>query len=307
MDRRKFINYNTLKTLHSCFLKPMQDRDLDVHILTGNHDLFFRNTTSPNCLDELRLQFAYDKYHTYTKPETNSDGICIIPWICAETEDAALETIKSTDAAICFGHFHLQGFEMHRGTFSESGFDPKLLDKFSLVCSGHFHTKSTYNQINYLGSATEQTWADYMDPKGFHILDTETMELEFVQNPYKMFHKLAYDDRDTTLEQLIDKDFSYIEDAFVKVIVKEKLNPYWFDMFAAKLDEAGPHRLQFVEDHLSLYVAPDAAAATVEDSQDTLSILRKYRQEVEKDLSSPKAREALAEVLEELYKEAQYL
>ena len=32
-------------------------------------------------------------------------------------------------------------------------------------------------------------------PRGFHILfDTETRELEFIQNPYEMFHKIYYDD-----------------------------------------------------------------------------------------------------------------
>ena len=58
--------------------------------------------------------------------------------------------------------------------------------KFDLVYSGHFHHKSTQGSITYLGNPYEITWSDYNDARGFHIFDTETRELEFIQNPYHM-------------------------------------------------------------------------------------------------------------------------
>lgn len=299
VDRRKFINFNTLNVLRESLLDPLDAMGVEQHYILGNHDMTFRNVVTPNALDEL---LGTRNVHVYTRPTTNADNICVVPWICAETEAAAIQEMESTQAPICFGHFHLQGFEMHRGTYAESGLDAKVLDKFSLVCSGHFHTKSTFNNINYLGSTGEQTWADHMDRKGLHILDTETMALEFIQNPHRMFHKIAYDDRNTTLEDILATDLSHIKGGFVKVIIKEKLNPYWFDVFASKVDDAGPHNVQYVEDHLNLYVAPDAVQ--VSDAQDTRTILNSYVNEYKQDLTSDKLKSGLTEVFEELYREA---
>ena len=63
-----------------------------------------------------------------------------------------------------------------------------------MVCTGHYHHKSTEKNINYLGSPYEMTWMDYEDPKGFHIIDTETRELTRVVNQIRMFYKLWYND-----------------------------------------------------------------------------------------------------------------
>ena len=101
-------------------------------------------------------------------------------------------------APIVLGHLELVGFEMFRGSVSTHGDSPDLFGRFDLVCSGHYHHKSDTGNIHYLGSHSQFTWSDYGDDRGFHILDTETKELEFVKNPYEMFAKVWYDDRKDT-------------------------------------------------------------------------------------------------------------
>ena len=64
-----------------------------------------------------------------------------------------------------------------------------------LVFSGHFHKKSDDGQIYYLGNTYEITWADYKCPRGFHVFDTETRELDRIVNPHTIFNKVYYDDR----------------------------------------------------------------------------------------------------------------
>ena len=60
--------------------------------------------------------------------------------------------------------------------------------------SGHFHHKSDDGQIYYLGPPYQIYWNDFDDPKGFHIFDTDTRELERIVNPYTLFSKIFYDD-----------------------------------------------------------------------------------------------------------------
>ena len=65
-------------------------------------------------------------------------------------------------------------------------------------------------------------WSDYNCPKGFHIFDTDTRELERIENPLPIFKKLSYDD---TKENYDNLDLSSYENCFVKLFVNRKTNP----------------------------------------------------------------------------------
>jgi hypothetical protein len=167
-----------------------------------------------------------------------------------------------------------------------------------MVLSGHYHHRSSDGSVFYLGSHGEFTWSDYDDPRGFHILDTETRELTFIENPYKMFKKVWYDDLDKNfLEKEID--YSEFKNTMVKVIVKNKTNPYWFDMFIDNLEKVGSHDLQVVEDHLNLSLEDDNDI--VNEAEDTLTIFRKHIDQ----LSMPDTnKKKLETVVNNLYVEA---
>ena len=79
---------------------------------------------------------------------------------------------------------------------------PRYLKSLTSPFSGHFHHKSDNGNVYYLPNPYQITWSDYKDPRGFHIFDTETRELEFILNPYEIFHKIYYDDEKTTLEEI---------------------------------------------------------------------------------------------------------
>ena len=77
-------------------------------------------------------------------------------------------------------------------------------------------------------------WNDYDDPKGFHIFDTETRQLERVINPLTIFDKIYYDDTTTNYENV---DVTKYNNKFIKVIVVNKKDLYQFDRFIDKLLE----------------------------------------------------------------------
>ena len=163
---------------------------------------------------------------------------------------------------------------MSPGHYHGGGTPQSWFERFEAVFSGHFHHKSQLGNIRYFGSQMEFTWNDFGDDKHFHVFDTETREIEAIKNPIKMFHKVFYDDTNETLMTIKKKDFSQLENTFVKVIVTNKNEPYWFDVFVEELIKAGPADLKVVEDHSNLDVLNEDEL--VGDAEDTLTILTKH-------------------------------
>lgn len=291
-DRRKYINFSTLSRSRKYFFDPLAEQGLLMHVFVGNHDTFYKNTNEINS-PELLLN-DYGNINVYSEPaDIILDGtkITLLPWVCSSNYEQCIHHIERTSAQILFGHLELAGFEMHRGAVNDHGqFDNDILSKFDIVCSGHFHHKSSKGNIHYLGTPYEMSWSDYNDPRGFHIFDTDTRELEFIRNPFEMFQKWFYDDTQwPNFDHINSFDFGNAKGAIVKVVVKSKTNPYWFDMFIDRLEKAGTVDIQVVEDHLNLNLEDDEDI--VDEAEDTLTILRKVVDGIEtnvpkKDLDS---------------------
>ena len=274
-DRRKYINFNTLARSRKYFFDPLREHGIGMHVFVGNHDTFYKNTNEVNSPDLLLTE--YTNIHVYSDPiDVTFDGlpITLLPWVCSGNIQQCLDHIEKTPAQILFGHLELAGFEMYRGAVNDHGqFENSLLSKFDVVCSGHFHHRSSRGNIHYLGTPYEMSWSDYNDPRGFHIFDTETRELEFIRNPNVIFNKIHYDDVDKAMDDVVGIDFAQYKGTYVKVIVRNKTNPYWFDMFVDRLEKAGTVDIQVVEDHLNLNLEDDSEI--VNEAEDTLTILRK--------------------------------
>lgn len=299
-DRRKYINFVTARHLRN-FMDTCSANDIDIHVIIGNHDTTYKNTNEVNCMKELYDHTQYSGLKWYESPTTiNLDGtdLAILPWVCSGNFDDSMDFLRNTTAQILFGHLEIAGFEMYKGAVNDHGFDSKIFDKFDTVCSGHFHHKSTRGNINYLGAPYEMSWSDYNDPRGFHVFDTETRELEFIRNPLTMFNKVHYHDQDKTLDELMNVDFDYYKGSYVKMIVHTKTNPYWFDMFVDKIEKAGVLDLQVVDDNLNLQLEDDGDI--VNEAEDTLTVLSKVVDQVESRVD----KKVLYNFLSSLYNEA---
>jgi DNA repair exonuclease SbcCD nuclease subunit len=297
-DRRKFINFNTLHLCRKYFFDRCEILGIKVHTLLGNHDVAFKNTLEVNStgllLNEYHNVEYYDKFET-----VEFDGVMVdvVPWICDDNEKEIFEQMKESKAQICFGHFEIAGFEMDRGNVCDTGLDKKTLSKYDVVLSGHFHHKSTDGNITYVGTPYEMTWSDYNDPKGFHIFDTKTRELEFVRNTCCMFNKILYDDAVTDFEHWKNYDFSSLRDTYVKIVVLNKQNPFLFDNLIDKTYKAGVSDLSIVEDFTDTIIIDDDI---IDQAEDAITILNKYIDNIQVDVSSEK----LKTIMRELYVEA---
>lgn len=300
VDRRKYINFVTARHLRR-FVEHCDASAIRLDVIIGNHDTSFKNTNDVNSMRELFDHSTYN-IHYYSDPtEVDIDGLklAVLPWICSGNYDESMQFINDTDAQVLFGHLELAGFEMYKGAVNDHGFSASIFNKFDMVCSGHFHHKSTRGNINYLGAPYEMSWSDYDDPRGFHIFDTDTRELTFIQNPLTMFQKWFYDDTHwENFDHVNTFDFDSAKGTYVKVIVKSKNNPFWFDTYIDKLEKAGALDIQVVEDNLNLHLEDDSDI--INEAEDTLTILTKVVDQWE----TPVDKKRLDNFLRTLYSEA---
>lgn len=297
-DRRKYVNFYSLKKTKEMFFDRLFESGIEVFMLAGNHDTYFKNTNHVNSVDLLLREYGNitvidEPSEIYVGP----NKICMMPWICPENYEQSMSMIKETTSIVCMGHFEIEGFQMYRGAPSQEGLNPKLFDKFDIVFSGHYHHKSSRNNIHYLGNPYELTWQDYNDPRGFHIFDVDTHELQFIQNPNRMFHRVTYDDKVDEIQTILKMDLEYLKNTYVKVVVINKTNPYLFDTFVNNLYQVGPIDITIAEDFTEL---EDIQDDDVDQAEDTTTILNKYVDNLTTDLNKDK----LKNLLRELYIEA---
>ena len=298
-DRRKFINFNSLYLSRKYFFEKCERLGIQLHTLIGNHDVAYKNTLEVNSPSLLLNEYNnIEIYEEFDTVEFDGVSIDVVPWICDDNVDDIFNRMKDSKAQICFGHFEIAGFEMDRGNVCESGIDKQSLSKYDVVLTGHFHHKSTDGNITYVGTPYEMTWADWNDPKGFHIFDTETREMNFVKNTFSMFHKITYDDGKTTFEDWKEYDFSKLKECYVKVVVLNKQNPFLFDHVIDSLYKAGVSDLSIVEDFTDVNV--DLDQDIIDQAEDTITILSKYIDNLTLDVEPEK----LKTLMRELYVEA---
>jgi DNA repair exonuclease SbcCD nuclease subunit len=255
LDRRKFVNFQTLNQVRTRFMEPLLQRGMTVHCILGNHDVYYKNTNLVNSPKELFGE-RYTNFIIYEEPielQFGSLRVAMVPWINKNNHEDFLRFIKKSKCPVICGHFELEGYQVLRGVKFEGGMPANLLARYEMVLSGHFHHKHGGGNVQYLGTQYQITFSDLEDRKGFHVLDTETRELEFVENPNKMFHAIRYDDSRHDYSKLLENaDFSRYANTFVKVFVDAKTKPYVFDKF---LD--------------GIYTAPAMGVTIVEQNPDT--------------------------------------
>jgi DNA repair exonuclease SbcCD nuclease subunit len=297
VERRKYINYYTLQRMKEDFITPCHQNNIALKLILGNHDIYYKDNFDVVGIREMDL-IGVTRHAQEVTFLDNSKAL-FVPWINAENAERTYELIKTTDAKFLFGHLELYGFEMYKGIPQYHGEDPSIYKKFDKVLSGHYHHRSNSGNIFYLGSHAESSWADYNDDRGFHIFDTCSGELEFIQNPYRMFHKIIYDDQNKTLEEILRTISPTIQNTVVKVVVRSKLNPFWFDTFIDKVESLGVVNLQVVDDHLNMDFFNDDQL--LDEAEDTVSSIRNV---VAATNLHDSAKESLEHLMISLYNDA---
>ena len=260
VDRRKYVNINTANRLRRDFVLPLEEwchaADKEAYFIAGNHDVYYRNTNRLNALDEL-LPNAWTVRDDALRISAGGVGVLLVPWICDENVHRVWSRVIESDARVALGHFELKGHEQYKNQFATHGDDPAMLSKFDLVCSGHYHHRSTQGNVTYIGAAGQYTWNDHGGERGFAVLETSNMTLEFIENPYAMFERIEH-----------AGTWSHVtgtcRNKFVKLVVRAEDDE--LEGHVAAIEADGPAELQVIHAVDTSVAEGIDAAAIVDDT-----------------------------------------
>lgn len=303
-DRRKYINFQTLAFAKEVFFEPAKARNIRIHWVLGNHDLPFKHSLKLSSHEAFR---EYDNVIVYNTPSLvkfDSVETLLVPWLCDENTAESLAMVKAFTGSVIAGHFEFNGFELYRGFINMHGMETGLFRPFPLVMSGHYHHRSSRDNIFYLGAPYEMVWSDYGSEHGFHWWTPQTHQLDFVKNPYHLYHVFTYDDSSgdpsytkTLLDQI---KASNVEQRIVKIIAKKKIQPLWFDAFADEVMKLGAHEVQFVDDTAwNVSMGNEDSDITV---LDTMTMIQQYVNGL--PWSNSHMQSSVTTLLTDLYQEA---
>lgn len=301
-DNRRNLHIKTLSRNRAMFLDVLRSEGMTMDIIPGNHDVMYRNTNEICSLIEIFNGYS-DVVNLHMEPTViDIDGfsIALLPWINSSNSEKSMEFIKTANASVLCGHLECTGFEMMKGAPSLShGMDTKPFERYESVYSGHYHTKSSRENIHYLGVPFEQTWADCNDPKYFHIFDTSDRTLTPVRVRDTIFKKIYYNDSaydNPSTDMPLPKPGS-VTGCFVKIIVTQKKDSYAFDRYVDAIAADNPFDYKIVETLNEYKISDDENL----DIADTITLLNDSVDQYETSLD--KAR--LKTILQNLYVEAQ--
>ena len=244
-DSRRTINFKALDFAYTNFFDILKEKGFTYHTLIGNHDIFYRDALD---IHSPRLLLKnYDNVFVYDKPsvvEFDNVKFDVITWICDENRNECLEMIKNSLNEFCLGHFEINTFEVVPNVDFVGGLSPSSFSGYKKVFSGHFHQRSEKENIWYIGTPFQITWSDVYKSKGFIVFDTEDKSYSFVENKDNYFIQLSYDDKNKTTSNIKEMN---LENCFIKLLIKNKVEPYLYNLFISKLYAKNPADVKFIE------------------------------------------------------------
>jgi DNA repair exonuclease SbcCD nuclease subunit len=279
-DRRKYVNFYTLNDVRKRFFDKLSQLGVAVKIIYGNHDVYFKNTNDVNSIDLL-----FDSYQNvevvndYKVFDFDGLKVGMISWIHNENLEESLEWISTVECDVLCGHFEIKNFEMIKGQYCEHGFEPSIFDRFEYVFSGHFHVINNDGRIFYIGNPNQTNWSDYGLKKGFHVFDTESRSIKFIENPFTVYEKYHYDES----IDLLSFDYDRFEDKIVRVYVNsfDISNRRKFDLFIDKISQVSfSVDIQEIDPAFN-QIDPDGEIEV--QYTDTMSLIEQYIESINSD------------------------
>lgn len=284
-DNRKYIEFDTIDSIRTNYYDKLTD--YEIHTLVGNHQSFYKDTNKINSPSLLLKD--YDNVKVYSNPTTikiHNLSIDVFPWLNKNNINQLYSVIKNSSSSLAVGHLEFRGGLMHPGSYCEDGFTPNVFNKYKKVLTGHFHFRNVLENIHYIGNPYQLNFGDCGADRGFVILNTDNLELTYINNPYNLFYKIYGYDKD-------DIDFSIYNKTYVRLYINERDDSIRLDNFVNSLYANGVYEVKINELN-ELNVKHEYSKSHLNDFS-SYSILIEH-------ISQHKNKEYLIKIIDEMFK-----
>lgn len=270
-DRRK-VSSKLINWVFDNFVTKLKKYDIHCYMIAGNHDIYYRKQNTPNILKELFFNSLQITVVDEDVLDLNLFGLKLklVPWLSDSNTDTILNNLqKKSD--IVLGHFNFAGFVFQGNTVADGGIDRTIFKSQNLILSGHYHAKSSQDNIMYLGNPYAITWGETSNIHGIHVIniDSKTKEkynIEFVEINLNLFRKIQY------ANEIEYSNFS--GEKYIRIITDNDTDKYKLQLFKESAIKQGI-------DNIVILNNLNSSVSTIElkfnlTSSNLLELLEKY-------------------------------
>lgn len=244
-DHRNAINISTLNYSYSA-MKLLNELNMDIFWIIGNHDLYMRNTRDVHSLPYLD---EFKNFILIEKPTIVNKNILFLPYLFEEEYSSMQSVINNAD--IIYGHLELKGFVVTGASVVlEHGPEHELFSSPKRIFTGHFHKRQIKDNVIYIGNTFPHDFSDTNDTeRGLAVYDYINDEIEFfdwsdapsyircdLSNLIKNHKKILR--KDATVRCLVDIDIDLEQSLDLKemLISKYQLREISFEELAEEIN-----------------------------------------------------------------------
>ncbi len=223
VDDRQFIDYYSMNRVQEEFLDFFENNSIKLYLILGNHDLFYKNDSSINCL-------SLTKNYKMIVPVKKS--LTVIEDNLTFNLVSHGEIIPNVKADFLLTH-----------TDTEILDNKEALNNNNRILSGHIHKPITISnnntRVTFVGVPYHLDWSNFNTEVGFYLYDETKDSLSLISNNYSpKFIKIYYSNNESTVEgipnvsKMNDSELiNLIHNNYCKVYLKDNLSAKKFQLF----------------------------------------------------------------------------
>lgn len=275
-DSRSSINVLTLN-YSVTVLKMLSDNFDHTYIITGNHDLFYREKREIHSLP----MGAYIDNITIVDEPLEIDDCLIVPWLV----DNEWKTMVKSKAKYIFSHLELPGFKMNAMVEmpDHGGLNGKHFKNQDYVFTGHFHKRQYKDNIHYIGNPFGHNYGDAGDTeRGACFLEWDGKPEYINYDAGPVYHNLELstllDDPDkyaasnAHIKVSVDIDLSYEEVIAIRDTFSNEYTVREFKLLPQKV-ECEYDDIDVSEEHATIDGLVVSAISTIESDSFDINLI----------------------------------